>query len=884
MQHKSFHTHTSFVSRALIIMMTAVLLAGLIVSTAFAFDTPFASPSSASTPGKSWSSISYSFASDNLYAIAKKTNKQLRLKNFAIPGIPGGATITGIEVRVEGLTNGLQANVALSWNGGTGYTSELTTALTAVESVYTLGGSTNTWGRTWTGADFTNNNFAMKLTSTGATGNNITISVDQVQVKVYYTPPATTLTLSPVSGPYGGTASMTAVLTLTSNGTAIPSKTINFYVNSTGINSDGSCSGTLAGSTATQSDGTATIVAADLSSINAGTYPYGACASFAGDGTHQATSITSSLTVIGTDTTLTAAPATGMYGDTVDLSATLTMTSGGAVVKNKSIAFYLFGNFLGSSNTNNSGVATLSNVSLVGYNVGASNDILAVFEGDANLNPANSSALITITARPITITAVQNTKVYDGTTSSSATPSVTSGSIVTGDVAAFTQTFDTKDVGTGKTLTPAGVVNDDNSGLNYTYTFNPVTNGVINPALLTVTAQDQNKLTGEADPVFTFQYSGFVNGETSSVIEVQPTCSVTGSHSAAGSYPIICSGASDTQNNYSFSYVSGTLTVGTMKVYVPMLFKDAFDGSYDAALYIQNLGAIAANITMAYYDSNGNLTCTQNDALAALSSRGYWLPGINCLGTSWVGGVVITSDQRIVAVGRPHIGSEVMTYNGFSSGGTSVYVPMLFKDAFGGSYDAALYVQNVSANTATVTMKYYDSNGQLSCTQNDTIAPLASKGYWLPSLNCLNTGWVGGVVITSDQPVVTVGRPHIGDEVTTYSGFSSSSLKAAVSMLFKQAFGGSYDAALYIQNMGNSLATVTMKYYDTAGNLTCTKADMIAPLASKGYWLPSVTCDSGSLPAGWVGGVVITSDQPVVTVGRPHVGPQVATYPGSAMP
>ena len=60
-----------------------------------------------------------------------------------------------------------------------------------------------------------------------------------------------------------------------------------------------------------------------------------------------------------------------------------------------------------------------------------------------------------IAALPITVTAATSTKAYDGTTSASAaTPTITSGSLATGDTAAFTETFDTRNVGTGKTLTP----------------------------------------------------------------------------------------------------------------------------------------------------------------------------------------------------------------------------------------------------------------------------------------------------------------------------------------------------------------------------------------------------------------------------------------------
>jgi len=330
---------------------------------------------------------------------------------------------------------------------------------------------------------------------------------------------------------------------------------------------------------------------------------------------------------------------------------------------------------------------------------------------------------------------------------------------------------------------------------------------------------------------------------------------------------------------------------GSLNAYVPMLFRDAFGGSYDSALYVQNVHTTnTANVTLKYYDSNGMLNCTKADTIAPLASKGYWLPSVTCdsgsLPTGWVGGVKVESDQPMVAVGRPHIGAEVMTYDGFTSGSLSSYIPMLFNGAFGGSYNAAFYVQNVDAsNTANVTLKYYDSAGMLNCTKADTIAPLASKGYWVPSATCdsgsLPAGWTGGVVVSSDQPIVAVGRPHVGTQVTTYNGFTAGSVSSYIPMLFKGAFGGSYNAAFYVQNVDETnTANVTIQYYDSAGTLKCTKADTIAPLASKGYWVPAATCDSGSLPAGWSGGVVVTSDQPIVGVGRPHIGTQVTTYNG----
>src|SRR5207245_512058 len=99
----------------------------------------------------------------------------------------------------------------------------------------------------------------------------------------------------------------------------------------------------------------------------------------------------------------------------------------------------------------------------------------------------------TITVRPITVTAATDSKGYDGTTSSVGVPAITSGNIASGDVANFTQTFNSKNVGTGKSLTPTGLVNDGNGGANYSVTLNSIATGVITARSLSVAAVTDTK-------------------------------------------------------------------------------------------------------------------------------------------------------------------------------------------------------------------------------------------------------------------------------------------------------------------------------------------------------------------------------------------------------
>ena len=96
---------------------------------------------------------------------------------------------------------------------------------------------------------------------------------------------------------------------------------------------------------------------------------------------------------------------------------------------------------------------------------------------------------------------------------------------------------------------------------NYTYLpFSREFTFTVNKASLTITADNQTKKQGEANPTFTVRYSGFKNGENYSVLTKKPTvtCSATTS-SPAGTYPITVSGAE--AQNYNISYINGTLTV-----------------------------------------------------------------------------------------------------------------------------------------------------------------------------------------------------------------------------------------------------------------------------------------------------------------------------------
>ena len=286
------------------------------------------------------------------------------------------------------------------------------------------------------------------------------------------------------------------------------------------------------------------------------------------------------------------------------------------------------------------------------------------------------------------------------------------------------------------------------------------------------------------------------------------------------------------------------MSSGATTSWLPMFFKNGF-GSYNTALYIQNLTASSADLTIDYINLDGTVACTDEDTLDANASKGYWSLGIACdtgsLPSGFVGGVRVTSTQNILAVGRAHLGTQITTYNGFPGGATSAYVPMLFKNAFGGSYDAALYLQNVSGSSATVAIEYLNSAGAVAATQNVTLAANAISSIWLPGVAGLADDFAGGARISSTQEIIAVGRPHLGSEISAYNGAPDGSTSAYLPMLFKNAYG-SYQSAFYIQNTSGSAANVEISFYDSAGALSCVKSIDLAAGATEGFWMPTVTC------------------------------------------
>jgi hypothetical protein len=350
-------------------------------------------------------------------------------------------------------------------------------------------------------------------------------------------PVTTTVGLTTSSNPstYGNAVTFTA--TVRTNGVAvggISGETVTFYDGAVPLGT-----GTVNGSGQAAYTTSATQLSAVTHSITAG---YGGDAVYAGSTNSPALSQTVNKA------TLTAG-LTGTVSKPYDGTTTATLAAGNytlsGVVSGDTVT--LNNPTSGTYDTRNQGTGkTVTVTGLAISGVSATNYTLS--------STSASAAVGAINKTNITVTAAANGKPYDGTASAAATPTITSGSVQSGDTAGFVETYDTRNQGTGKTLTPSGSVTDGNSGNNYNYSFVTSANGTINAATLTYTANPANMIYGSAVPGLSGSVGGFVGGDTQASATTGTLAFTTPatSSSSVGLYAINGSGLTANNGNYTF--------------------------------------------------------------------------------------------------------------------------------------------------------------------------------------------------------------------------------------------------------------------------------------------------------------------------------------------
>src|SRR5438270_13179092 len=441
-------------------------------------------------------------------------------------------------------------------------------------------------------AQFTGSRYLKYQALLSTTDSTATVSLHDVTVCFNDAPAlATTLTLASASGTFGGTADLSA--TLTSGGTGVSGKTVSFTLN-----------GNNAGSGVTDGSGIVSVSAVSLTGINAGSYPGGVAATFAGDSGFTSSSGSNTLTVAKADQTIIfGVLADKIFGD-ADFTVSATASSTLAVT------------FAAAGNCSVTG----STVHLTGAGLCT---ITASQAGDGNFNAAPDvpqSFSISKSSQTITFGALANKNFGDPDFSVSATASsalavtfaATGNCTVTGSTVHLT--------GAGSCTITASQAGDGN--------FNPATDV---PQSFTIAKGSQtitfgalaNKNFGDPD----FSVSATASSALAVTFGATGNCSVSGATvhlTGAGTCTITASQAGDANfipaadvpQPFSIARAGQTITFGALagKIFGNPDFSVSGTASSGLALSFGASGVCSVTGSTVHLTGAGSCTITASQA------------------------------------------------------------------------------------------------------------------------------------------------------------------------------------------------------------------------------------------------------------------------------
>ncbi|PTR01411.1 gliding motility-associated-like protein [Mucilaginibacter yixingensis] len=585
--------------------------------------------------------------------------------SFASPNVANGITVS---VSGIGISGGASANYSL------GNTTATTSAnITQAAVTVTATGPAKSYGTALTAGTSTTNFTVGTGLATGESITGVTLTPDAAGLSAtttagsayVVTPSAATGTGGFATGnynvnyvPFNGTVG-TSTQTITFNalagatygdapitltGTASSGLTVTYNSSNTAV--------------ATVSGNTVTIVGAGSTTITAAQ---------AGDGNYTAaTSVPQTLNVATKSLTVTA---TGV-NKTYDGTATATVNFSDNRVTGDTFTTSSTANF----NNKNVGPGKTINVTGISISGGKS--------ANYTLSNTTASASAAITAKAINVTAQTDSKGYDATTSSSVAPVV--DALATGDAIATApvQNFDTPAKGTGKTLTPSGlIINDGNNGDNYAVSYVTNTTGTITARAITVTAGTKTKTYGSIDPALTYSITtGSLAGADAFTGALART---TGE--AVGSYPIN-QGTLALSSNYTLTYVGANLSItqfaltitatGPLKSYGTALTAGTSATNFTAGATVGSEAVTSVTLTP---DAAGLSATTAAGSpyvvtpSAATGTNGFSAANYNINYVAY-NGTVSTTSQTITfnALANATYGDTPITLTGAASSGLAV--------------------------------------------------------------------------------------------------------------------------------------------------------------------------------------------------------------------
>ncbi|MEI6084335.1 MAG: MBG domain-containing protein [Verrucomicrobiota bacterium] len=371
----------------------------------------------------------------------------------------------------------------------------------------------------------------------------------------------------------------------------------------------------------------------------------------------------------------------------------------------------------------------------------------------------------------------------------------------------------------------------------------------VTKASLTVTANNASKIYGAANPTFSASYSGFVNGDTSSVLSGSPSLTTTATTSSpVGSYTITAAVGTLSAANYTFTYVNGTLTVN------PATLSITPDGSKS-----KTYGQVFSAFT-------GTVSGLQNSDAVSVT---YASTGAGA--TAGVGSYDITVASYNFTTGSA--ANYTITQN-TATGGLTVNTASLTITA---KADSKTYGQTKTYGTGLVAATYATISGlqnsdaidTLTITDTDsggvTTAAAGGTYHLTPSVAHFSTGSSANYSITYNTGLLTVGQAALTVTATGPSKAYGTALTAGSSTV-------NFSTAVLLNSDAVTSVTLTPNAAGLSASTAAGSAYVVTPSAAVGSGLAnySIVYVAYNGTVGKATPTVVVTPYTVTYDGNPH--------------
>ena len=408
--------------------------------------------------------------------------------------------------------------------------------------------------------------------------------------------------------------------------------------------------------------------------------------------------------------------------------------------------------------------------------------ISATISTGANYDQVSTTTPVTVTISRKTIT-ILNSSIASRVYSGNQTPgTLTIGSLsglVSGEsltVTARAADLVSANVGSYNTNVSYTLANGvGGTATNYLIADESIT-AVITKKNLRITATNASVNYGAPAPTITATYDGFVGSETATVLDTLPTCTSTYTNTtpAGSSATTSCSGAAD--GNYSFTYVSGSVTISTNSRTISLSISNVNLQYGETATLTSTVSAGALDGTVTYSSSQPSICLISGTSVRALSSVGTCQisasigAGVNYSAVTSVFTAIVLSKRDLTVVGsvvsnKVYDGNETATVTSASLSG------VLAGDTVQLSATARFANKNVGnskAVTATMTISGTDSRHYLLIQPSLGNANITVKTVTVSGLSVVNRNYDSSTVAAISGAPILVGL-IAGDSLTAGS-------------------------------------------------------------------------------------------------------------------